>query len=149
MMAEEWTRGDFSVSTDPSRLDLAVIHAYLTNSYWARNIPLEIVRRAVAGSLPFGVYEGTRQVGFARVVTDRATFAYMADVFALEEYRGKGLGKWLVACIMTHPDLQGLRRWFLATRDAHGLYRQFGFLPLTQPESIMQMLVQDAYGSRE
>lgn len=145
-MTEHWTRGEFEVSTDPTRIDLEVVHGYLSKSYWARGIPIEIVRRSIEGALPFGVYDGPRQVGFARVITDRATFAYLADVFVLEEYRGRGLGKWLVECIMAHPDLRGLRRWLLATRDAHGLYRQFGFEPLERPESIMQILVKDAYG---
>ncbi len=120
-------RDGFTVSTDPARLDLDLIHGYLTRSYWAAGIPREIVERSVRQSLNFGVYEGTRQVGFARVVTDLATFAYLADVFVLEDYRGRGLSKWLMQTLLAHPDLQDVRRWHLVTRDAQGLYARFGF----------------------
>ncbi|HEX9989821.1 MAG TPA: GNAT family N-acetyltransferase [Chloroflexia bacterium] len=145
-MAEvTYTKGEFSISTDRSRIDLDLVHSFLSNSYWAQNIPREVVRRSVENSLCFGVYEGVAQVGFARVITDRATFAYLADVFILESHRGRGLSKWLVECILAHPDLQGLRRWLLATRDAHGLYSKSGFVPLKGAEKWMEMHNPDAY----
>jgi GNAT superfamily N-acetyltransferase len=128
MSQHEWRRGEYEISTDRARLDLRFVHEYLsTQSYWARGRDAETVRRSVEHSLPFGLYHGERQIGFARVVTDRATFAWLADVFVLDEFRGEGLGKWLVETILTHPELQGLRRWTLGTRDAHELYRRFGF----------------------
>lgn len=138
-------RGSFRISTEPSLLDPVAIHAYLTRSYWAAGIPLEVVERAIRGSLCFGVYDHDRQVGFARVITDRATYAYLADVYILEDYRGQGLSKWLMAVIMAHPDLQGLRRFALATRDAHGLYTQFGFAPLAVPDRHMEIARPDIY----
>jgi len=115
------------VSTDPARLDVGAIHTYLKDSYWARGIPRQVVERSLRNSLGFGVYDGDALVGFARVVTDLATFAYIGDVFVLEAYRGRGLSKWLMECMVEHPDLKDLRRWHLATRDAHGLYAKFGF----------------------
>ena len=131
-------KNDFSISTDKTKLNIGVIHNYLSKeSYWAKNIPMKTVKKSIKGSCCFGVYHKNEQVGFARVVTDHATFGYLADVFILDEYRGKGLSKWLMETIMNHPGLQGLRRWMLATRDAHGLYAQFGFLPLDKPERIM------------
>jgi len=133
------------VDTDPERLDLAVVHTFLTASYWARGIPFAVVRQSVRNSLCFGLYDGERQVGFARVVSDRATFAYLADVFVLESHRGRGLGKLLMAAVIAHPELQGLRRWMLATRDAHALYAQYGFTPLRAPESFMQLHDPDVY----
>lgn len=136
----EWLRGEFTISDDPSRIDLDVVHGYLSESYWAPGIPRELVARSIANSLPFGIYRGSAQVGFARVITDRATFAYLADVFVLEAERGRGLGKWLMEIITAHPELQGLRRWMLATRDAHGLYRQHGFEAVANPEALMQIL---------
>jgi len=134
----EWRRGDYVVSTDRGRLDPGLIHSFLTASYWATGRPLEVIRRSIDNSLPFGVYTGDRQIGFARVVTDYATFAWVADVFILEEFRGQGLSKWLMEVIISHPELQGFRRWVLATRDAHGLYRQFGFAELKQPDRWME-----------
>jgi GNAT superfamily N-acetyltransferase len=129
---------DIEISTDPARLDIDVIHRYLSeDSYWARGIPLALVKRAVENSLCFGAYLNRRQVGFARVITDRATFAYLADVFVLEPYRGRGYGKVLVQAIMEHPYLQGLRQMLLFTRDAHSLYAPFGFLIPDNPERIM------------
>jgi GNAT superfamily N-acetyltransferase len=129
---------DLEVSTDFERLDVELIHRYLAEeSYWARGIPLDLVRRAVENSFCFGAYLGEQQVGFARVITDRATFAYLADVFILEPYRGRGYGKVLVQAIMEHPDLQGLRQMLLFTRDAHSLYAPFGFLIPDNPERIM------------
>jgi GNAT superfamily N-acetyltransferase len=121
------------VSTDNSKLDIGMIHDYLTNqSYWAKNIPRDVVERSIGNSLCFGIYEGEKQIGFARLVTDKATFAYLADVFILEDHRGKGLSKWLIEVIQTHPDMQGLRRWMLGTRDAHGLYEKFGWTVLDE-----------------
>lgn len=123
----EQTRGAFTVSTDPDRLDHDVIHGYLTRSYWAEGVPREVVSRSLRRSLCFGLYAGGAQAGFARAVTDLATFAYVADVFVLEPYRGRGLSKWLMECVLQHPDLRDVRRWHLVTRDAHGLYARFGF----------------------
>jgi GNAT superfamily N-acetyltransferase len=117
----EWRSGEYVVSTDRSRLDLGVVHGYLKWSYWAEGVPLDVVRRSVENSLVFGMYRDAEQVGFARVVTDQATFAYLADVFVLEEHRGQNLGKWLVETVLSHPELQDLRRWMLATRDAREL----------------------------
>jgi GNAT superfamily N-acetyltransferase len=134
----EWARGEFAISTDASRLDLPMIHAFLRSSYWAADIPYAVVQRAIEGSLPFGVYRGSTQIGFARVITDRATFAYVADVFIDEAYRGQGLGQWLMTAMSEHPDLQGLRRWMLVTRDAHELYRKVGFRDLRNPASVME-----------
>ena len=137
--------GTITVDTDPARLDLAVVHGFLAESYWAKGIPLETVRRSIRNSLCFGLYEAENQIGFARVVSDRATFAYLADVFVLESHRGRGLGKLLMGAVVAHPDLQGLRRWMLATRDAHDLYAQYGFTPLPVPERFMQRHDPDVY----
>jgi len=128
----------YEISTDPTRLDLDAIHAFLSSTYWSPGIPREVVARAIAHSLCFGVYHEGAQVGFARMVTDRATFAYLADVYLLEAHRGKGLARRLVGAIMEHPELQGLRRMMLATRDAHGLYAKFGFTPLAAPDRMME-----------
>jgi GNAT superfamily N-acetyltransferase len=133
-----WHRGEYTISADPHRLDLGVIHSFLARSYWSPGIPLETVRVAVENSMPFGVFHGETQVGFARLITDRASFAYLADVFVLEEHRGKGLATWLAEVIVGHPELQGLRRWMLATADAHGLYAKVGFVPLAAPERWME-----------
>lgn len=146
----QWRHEAFTVSDERERLDLAVIHGYLERSYWAGNVPRDIVARSIEHSLCFGLYaEGadnaSGQIGFARVVTDRATTAYLADVFVLEPWRGRGLSKFLMRCIRSHPDLQGLRRWMLATADAHGLYRQFGFVPLSDPERLMEIVDRDVY----
>jgi GNAT superfamily N-acetyltransferase len=146
----ETTQNNFLISTDKSKLQIDAIHDYLSNhSYWAANIPLEIVERSIANSMAFGVYyqeENTlKQVGFCRVVSDLSTFAYLGDVFILEEYRGKGLSKFLVETVLKHPDLQGLRRWILATLDAHGLYAQYGFEPLDKPQNFMQIKVVNPY----
>jgi GNAT superfamily N-acetyltransferase len=154
----EHRRGEFVISTDPARLDLDVIHNFLTNCYWARGVPREVVARSIEHALCFGVYDGgdmnpclakearhgapkheaPKQVGFARVISDFATVAYVGDVFVLESYRGRGLGKWLMQCITQHPALQNLRRWILTTRDAHGLYAQVGFTPVKSPERYME-----------
>ncbi len=136
------------VDTDPNRLDLAVVHGFLAGSYWAQGVPLEIVERSIRNSLCFGLYDpagGDRQVGFARVITDRATFAYLADVFVVESHRRRGLGRLLMDAVVAHPELQGLRRWMLATRDAHALYAQYGFTPLPAPETFMQLHDPEVY----
>jgi GNAT superfamily N-acetyltransferase len=131
--------GELEISTDPARLDLEMIHGYLSQrSYWAAGRARELVARSIANSLTFGAYEGGRQVAFARVVTDRATFAYLCDVFVLESERSRGIGKRLMEAVLAHPDLQGLRRFHLVTLDAHELYRRFGFSPLSQPERHME-----------
>ena len=135
----------YDISTDPGRLQLDAIHAYLTRSYWSPGIPKELVARAIANSMCFGLYLGDEQVGFARVVTDKSSFAYLADVYVLEAHRGQGLSKRLVAEIQAHPELQGLRRFLLATRDAHGLYAQFGFKPLSAPERLMELRLLPAW----
>jgi GNAT superfamily N-acetyltransferase len=139
-------RGPYELSTDPARLDLEAVHAYLTRSYWSPGIPREVVDRAAANSLCFGLHHaGEGQVGFARVVTDRATFAYLCDVYVLEGHRGHGLSKWLMTAIVGHPELQGLRRFMLGTKDAHGLYAQYGFTPLANPARMMEILRPQVY----
>jgi GNAT superfamily N-acetyltransferase len=146
----ESRRGEFSVSTDRARLDLDVIHGFLTNCYWAKGIPREVVVRSIEHSLCFGVYDGSgAQVGFARVISDFATIAYIGDVFVLDTHRGRGLGKWLMQCITLHPALQNLRRWILTTRDAHGLYSQVGFTPVKSPERFMELHRPDIYEVRK
>jgi GNAT superfamily N-acetyltransferase len=142
------TNGEFEISTDPARIDLATVHHSLTNSYWAKGISVETVQQSIQNSLCFGVYQGEEQIGFARIITDYATFSYLADVFILEPYRGRGLSKWLMECIMAHPRLQGLRRWCLVTRDAHGLYQQFGFEPLLAPERWMELHDPEVYARK-
>jgi GNAT superfamily N-acetyltransferase len=145
MKTYQFTNGDYQISTDKSLLDFEVIHNFLKTSYWSENIPMEIVRSAAENSLAFGIYHQNHQVGYARIISDFTTFAYLADVFILESERKKGLSKWLMECIMSIPELQGLRRWSLATRDAHGLYAQFGFNPLKTPESFMEIARPDIY----
>ena len=140
-----WTKGEFRISTNDAEFDVNYIHQFLTTSYWAENIPIETVKRSIKGSLAFGVFITDKQIGFARVITDQATFAYLGDVFIDEAYRGKGLSKWLMEIILQHPSLQGLRRFMLATRDAHGLYKQFGFTPIAEPQRLMQIHDPDAY----
>jgi GNAT superfamily N-acetyltransferase len=144
----EWTRGEFAISTDPGRLDRPLIAGFLAGSYWAPGIPREVVERSIENSLPFGLYQGRSQVGFARVISDRATFAYVADVFVLESHRGRGLAKWLMETIRSHPDLQKLRRWLLLTRDAHPLYRQVGFRDPEFPDRIMEIVDRNAHARR-
>jgi GNAT superfamily N-acetyltransferase len=139
------SEGSIVVTTDRSRLDLDVIHGFLTTAYWSKGVPRETVARSMEHSLCFGAFDGDRQVGFARVISDLTTFAYICDVFALESHRKRGVGKSLMAAIMAHPELQGLRLWTLFTRDAHGLYRQFGFGPPAHPERLMQVLATDPY----
>ena len=138
-MSETWKKNDYEISTDLSRLDLDVIHDYLSNeSYWASGRAREVIARSIENSLPFGIYQGGRQVGFARIVTDYATFAWVGDVFVLPEHRGRGLSRWLMEVMLAHPRLQGFRRWVLSTKDAHGLYEKFGFIPLHRPERWME-----------
>jgi GNAT superfamily N-acetyltransferase len=145
-MAMEWRREGFEVSDDATRLDLATIHRFISQeSYWAEGIAQGVLARAIAHSLCFGLYQGARQVGFARVVTDRATYGYLCDVFVDREHRGAGLGKWLVACVLEHPDLQGLRRIALMTRDAHDLYRPFGFRALPEATRYLEIHRPDVY----
>lgn len=135
----EYTRDDYAVSTDPSRLDLRLIHKFLAqDAYWSRGIKFEVFLKSVENSLCFGLYHRETQIGFARIISDYATFAYLADVFVVEGYRRRGLGKWLIECIINYPALKGLRRWMLVTRDAHGLYQQFGFQEISQPEFFME-----------
>lgn len=141
----EVSRGNFLVSDDPARLDITAIHAYLTRSYWAEGIPVETVRRSIEASLCIGLYHQRRQIGLARVITDRATFAYLCDVYVLEEYQGQGLGRWLMEHVMAHPDLQNLRRFSLVTRSAQGLYAPLGFAPVARPEGHMEIVRADLY----
>lgn len=133
------------LSTDRERLDLDVIHGFLTACYWAKGIPRETVARSIENSLCFGIYSGNQQAGFARVISDFATYAYIADVFVVDAFRGRGLGKWLMECITRHPQLQGLRRWSLATRDAHGLYAKSGFTAPKWPEIYMERYDEGIY----
>ena len=137
----DWTRDGYTVSDDPARVDLAAVHRYLSEeSYWSPGVPLEVVERSIRGSLPFGLYAPDGSLaGFARAVTDRAVFAYVADVFVLSEHRGRGLGVWLMEVMLGHPELQGLRRWVLYTEDAHGLYERFGFGESRTPERYMEL----------
>ena len=145
-MQTELQYGEFVISTDYNRLQLAVIHKYLSEeSYWAKERTREQTETAIKNSLPFGVYKGENQIGFARVVTDYATFAYLGDVFILEEFRGQGLSKWLMETITNHPTLQGFRRWILATKDAHELYEKFGFAELKFPMRWMEKTAPNAY----
>lgn len=140
MNDDAFLKKGFTISTDKSLLDVDTIYNYLSReSYWAKNIPQEKVSRSIENSMCFGIYKDGRQIGFARVITDKATFAYLADVFIIDEFRGLGLSKWLMQTILAHPDLQTLRRWVLATSDAHGLYKQFGFSALAKPEVWMDI----------
>jgi GNAT superfamily N-acetyltransferase len=133
----EVRRDNLRISTDQALIDVDAVHAFLRTAYWSTGIARELVERSIRNALCFGIYDGARLVGFARVITDRARFAYLADVFVLPEYRGQGLSKWLVATILDHPELREIWRWLLATRDAHGLYEQFGFAPLADPSRWM------------
>ena len=141
----EQSRGELLVSCDPDRQDLDAVHAFVSRSYWAEGIPRELLARALANSLCFGLFEAGRQIGFARVVSDRATFAYLADVYVLPAHRGRGHATWLVQTALTHPALAGLRRMILATRDAHALYARAGFAPLAHPERFMEIHRPDLY----
>ena len=140
------TRGAYTITTDKSRLDLNAVHQYLSKqSYWSPNIPLETVQNAAAHSLTFAVLHGDEQVGYARIISDYSIFAYLGDVYILEAHQGQGLSKWLMETIMGHPDLQNLRRWILATRDAHGLYAQYGWKPIANPSIWMEVHNPDVY----
>ena len=147
-MHHEWQRDGFTVSTEMARLDMDTIYAFLSTCYWSKGIPRVICERSIINSEAFGVYEGERQVGFARVVTDYATVGYLGDVFILEPWRGRGLSRFLMDSIMAHPELQGFRRWCLLTRDAHGLYEKYGFGPLHAPDRWMEKWVKDIYSTR-
>jgi GNAT superfamily N-acetyltransferase len=143
------TMGEYSITTDKSKMDIPVIHSYLTRSYWSEGISVETVARAIDGSMCFGLFHGNKQIGVTRVITDKATFAYICDVFIDEDFRGKGLGKWLMETILKHQSLQGLRRITLTTRDAHGLYSQYGFAPLPIPERWMMIQDSEIYKKRK
>ena len=147
-MPHEWHRDGFTISTDHARLDLDAVYAFLSTSYWARDIPRDVMERSITHALPFGIYEGTRQVGFARVVSDRATVGYIGDVYVLDPWRGRGLSRWLMECVMAHPELQGFRRWILLTRDAHGLYEKYGFTPIAAPDRWMEKHTKDPYATK-
>ena len=145
-MTYEVQKDDYLISTDPSILNVDFIHSFLCNeSYWAKNIPFAVVENSIKHSLCFGVYSSAEQIGFARLITDKATFAYLADVFIVPAYRGRGLSKWLIETIHAHPQLQTLRRWMLGTLDAHELYKKFGWTPLQEPNRFMQKHNPDAY----
>lgn len=141
----EWKQGEYTVTDRHEDLDISTIHSFLRKSYWAKGVPRSIVGKAINNSLCFGLYHNSKQIGFGRAVTDQATFAYLADVFVVPEHRGRGLGKWLVSCALAHPELQGLRRWLLTTRDAHRLYEQTGFSALRKPEWFMEINAPDIY----
>lgn len=141
-----WQNGEFQVSDDLELLDFDTIHEFLAlHSNWARGIPRSTVENSIRNSLSFGLFHGSRQVGFARVISDRATVAYLGDVFIVPEYRGRGLSKWLMQCILSHPDLQNLRRWILVTENAHGLYQKYGFTRLARPDRFMELYNPDVY----
>ena len=145
----ERKKGKYLISTNPTRLDLDAIHAFLSRSFWAEGISKTIVAKSLKHSLCFGLFHDREQIGLARVITDRATFAYLCDVYVLEEYRAKGLGTWLIETVMAHPDLHGLRRFQLVTRDAHGLYKRFGFKPPTHPVRQMEIFRHGMYLKRK
>ena len=148
-MTYEVRRGDYLVSDDRNILDIDAIHAFLSQqSYWANGISRERLETAVENSIPLGLFDGEKQIGFARAITDRATFAYLADVYVDEAYRGRGLSKLLIDAVLGHPEVQHLRRWMLGTRDAHDLYRQFGFIPLEEPRRWMELADPEAYTKR-
>jgi GNAT superfamily N-acetyltransferase len=141
----EQTIDGFLFSSDKTRLNIPFIHGFLSTSYWAEGIPIKIIQNSIQHSLAIGIYEGNRQVGFARVITDYSTFGYLADVFVDEKYRGRGLSKKLMTFIFSAPEFKILRRFLLATRDAHGLYSQFGFMPLMAPDRFMELAQPDIY----
>ena len=142
---QEYRLGEYVISTNPEKLEIPVIHNFLRNSYWAKGIPIQLLKKSIDNSLCFGIYFHGRQVGFARIISDFATYAYLADVFVVEGHRGKGLSKWMMRVIMEFPDLQGLRRFQLATKDAHGLYRKFGFRASENPSVNMEITVANIY----
>lgn len=149
METESYIKDNYTISTDKSKLDISVIHDFLSTSYWSEDIPMEIVQKAIENSLCFGLYCGSKQIGFARMISDYATFAYLADVFIVQEERGKGLSKWLMGCILKHKELQGLRNICLLTRDAHSLYAQYGFENLLKPQNFMTIKKDNFYKKRE
>jgi GNAT superfamily N-acetyltransferase len=143
-------RGDYTISTDNSKLDLPFIHGFLSReAYWSKNIPYEVVQTAANNSLNFGVYHKNRQIGYARVITDYATIAYLGDVFIIQEFRGQGISKWMLENVMNHPGLQGLRRWILLTSDAHELYKKYGWTEIARPEKWMEKHDPAAYTLKE
>ncbi|HZS47677.1 MAG TPA: GNAT family N-acetyltransferase [Blastocatellia bacterium] len=148
-MSDEWKWDDYLISTDRNLINIDLVHDFLTHSYWAEGIPMDVVKRSIENSLCFGIYKDKQQVGFARVITDLATYAYIGDVFVLESHRGRGLGVWLMETIMAHPQLQGLRRWSLLTRDAHWLYNRVGFTSIDAPERYMEKTVRGIYKKRD
>jgi N-acetylglutamate synthase-like GNAT family acetyltransferase len=145
MVEFERSREEFRITTDRAAIDVDAVHAYLTRSYWSPGVPRAIVEKAIARSLCFALLHGTAQIGFARVITDAATFAYLCDVYVLEDYQSRGLGKWLIGEMLSHPELQGLRRFMLATKDAHGLYEHFSFERPKYPETILEILKPNIY----
>jgi N-acetylglutamate synthase-like GNAT family acetyltransferase len=149
MKIEEYRRNNYLISTDKKKIDVAAVHAYLSRSYWAEEIPLKIVTKAIENSLCFAVYKEKKLIGFARVISDYSTFAYLADVYVLEEERGKGLSKWLMECILKHKQLQGLRNFCLLTRDAHSLYAQYGFKSLDKPRNFMAIKKDNFYKKKK
>ena len=149
MQTESHNQNNYSISTDKSKLDISVIHGFLSTSYWSEDIPLDIVQKGISNSLCFGVYNENKQVGFARVISDYTSFAYLADVFIIEEERGKGLSKWLMECILKHQQLQGLRNFCLLTRDAHSLYAKYGFENLAKPENFMARKKDNFYKKKQ
>ncbi|MBY0472062.1 GNAT family N-acetyltransferase [bacterium] len=145
----QWEKQPFTISTDPQKLELDRIHVFLKTTYWATDIPKDIVKKSLQHSLNFGLYHETEgQIGLARVVTDYATFAYLGDVYVEESWRGQGLSKWLMACVMEHPELQRLRRFCLGTKDAHELYKKYGFELIKNPENWLEIKVQDIYKTK-
>ena len=143
------SKGEYCISTENDKLDLKMIHHFLsTKSYWSKNIPFEKVQSAVKNSLNFGVYFNNRQIGYARVISDFSTIAYLGDVFIIEDFRGQGLSKWLMEVVMKHPYLQGLRRWILLTGDAHGLYKKYGWTEIANPEKWMELHNKEVYETR-
>jgi GNAT superfamily N-acetyltransferase len=149
MQTEEHRKGNYIISTDKSKLDISVVHGFLSTSYWSEDIPIQIVKKAIENSLCFGIYNGNKQVGFARVISDYSTFAYLADVFIIKEERGKGLSKWLMECVLKHYQLQGLRNFCLLTRDAHSLYERYGFKNLLKPQNFMAKKVDNFYKKKQ
>jgi GNAT superfamily N-acetyltransferase len=149
MEITEWRKDEYILSTDKAKIDVNAVHQFLSYSYWAEGIPMDLVKRSIENSLCFGMYHQQKQIGFARVISDFATFAYLTDVFITPEARGKGLSKWLMQTIIDHPYLQGLRRFTLATKDAHRLYAQFGFTLFDKPERWMQKHNPDVYKSKK
>jgi len=143
--SEQYEQLGYRITTDIDGMDVDAVHAFLSRSYWAPGVPREVVERSLRGALCFGLFKDGAQVGLARVITDRATFAYLSDVYVLEEHRGQGLAQWLVRVILAHPDLQGLRRFMLATKDAHGLYEKLGFAPMAHPEMFLEIFRPNAY----